>query len=126
MATKKNSTRYSAKDRSSDSQLSTKPLRTNPLQLLDLSNRPPTGLIDQWIWEKRMWVESTFALTMLEPWEKIFVCFVFTLIMTLFVFGMYYYLPHHIHIIYGRAKYYLLGDESARLLIFRGPALGEL
>lgn len=51
---------------------------------------------------------------------------VFTLIMTFFSFGVYYYLPHHLHFIYGRAKYYLLGDEGAPLVVLWSQALGEL
>ncbi|KIO18374.1 hypothetical protein M407DRAFT_246501 [Tulasnella calospora MUT 4182] len=125
MTTKRTPTRYDAGS-PSESQLSTRPLRTNPPLLGDLSNRPPAGTIDRWIWQKRMWVESTSAMTMLEPWEKLLVCVVFTLIMTTFAFGIFHYLPHHLHVIYGRAKYYLLGDESAPLVMLWSQALGEL
>jgi Small subunit of serine palmitoyltransferase-like len=33
---------------------------------------PKSGL-GKFLWRKKMWVESTFALTMLERWEKILV-----------------------------------------------------
>ncbi|KAG8915796.1 hypothetical protein FRC00_013565 [Tulasnella sp. 408] len=57
-----------------DSAYSTKPLRTNPPHWGDIPNRAPAGRLEQWIWRKRLWVESTFILIVLEPWEKLLVC----------------------------------------------------
>ena len=34
----------------------------------------PEGAIAQFFWRWRIWFESTFALSMLEPWEKILLC----------------------------------------------------
>lgn len=31
----------------------------------------PDSAIAQFFWRRRMWFESTFVLSMLEPWEKI-------------------------------------------------------
>ena len=41
---------------------------------LQLPYRPPRSLIGKFIWRRRVWVEVTFALSMLEPWEKFLVC----------------------------------------------------
>lgn len=57
-----------------DSSYSTKPLRTNPPHWGDIPNRAPSGWLEQWIWRKRLWFESTFILIVLEPWEKLLVC----------------------------------------------------
>lgn len=35
------------------------------------STRPPNSKLGVFFWKRRMWFESTFVLSMLEPWEKI-------------------------------------------------------
>lgn len=50
------------------------PLRTNPPHWGQLSNRAPKGPLKRWLWEKAQWVEATFALSVIEPWEKLLVC----------------------------------------------------
>ena len=79
-----------------------------------------------------MWFESTFAFTMLEPWEKI-LCgecagetgesywflndsvFTVLVIITLFLLvgtGFVRYFPPHVKTMYDRATYYWSGDAS--------------
>lgn len=41
---------------------------------LQLPLRPPPSRLGGMIWRKRLWVETTFALSMLQPWEKFIVC----------------------------------------------------
>ena len=41
---------------------------------LQLPYRPPSSFIGKFLWRRRVWVEVTFALSMLEPWEKFLVC----------------------------------------------------
>ena len=41
---------------------------------LHLPYRPPRSLLGRFLWRQRLWVEVTFALSMLEPWEKFLVC----------------------------------------------------
>jgi hypothetical protein len=37
-----------------------------------LTRRPsPSSLVARFFWQKWIWFESTFVLSMLEPWEKI-------------------------------------------------------
>ncbi|KDQ10709.1 hypothetical protein BOTBODRAFT_84035, partial [Botryobasidium botryosum FD-172 SS1] len=62
------------------------------------------------LWRARIWVEATFALSMLEPWEKLLVVSVFLIVTVLLSAGVYRYMPHHLNFIARRARYYLLGD----------------
>lgn len=88
----------------------------------------PKSNLGKFLWRKKMWVESTFALTMLERWEKILVgqllkitiafsyahmCLValFVFVWFLFVAGATTYLPQHLKFLTRRARYYLLGNE---------------
>ena len=49
------------------------PTITQVLFGLQLPYRPPRSLIGTFLWRRRVWVEVTFALSMLEPWEKFLV-----------------------------------------------------
>ncbi len=40
---------------------------------LQLPYRPPRSFLGKFLWRRRVWVEVTFALSMLEPWEKFLV-----------------------------------------------------
>ena len=40
---------------------------------LQLPYRPPRSPLAHFVWRRRVWVEVTFALSMLEPWEKFLV-----------------------------------------------------
>lgn len=93
----------------------------------------PKSAVGKFIWRQKMWVEATFALSMLERWEKIMVgeldslillCFVLLsfvsdgepvtlslLAALLFLGGVAIYLPHHIQFLARRARFYLLGNE---------------
>jgi hypothetical protein len=34
----------------------------------------PSSALGQFLWRKKMWIEATFALSMLERWEKVLIC----------------------------------------------------
>ncbi|KIM24992.1 hypothetical protein M408DRAFT_331465 [Serendipita vermifera MAFF 305830] len=72
---------------------------------------PKSGL-GKLLWRKKMWVESTFALTMLERWEKILVAGLVLFVWLLFIAGATSYLPQHLKFLTRRARYYLLGNEK--------------
>ncbi len=38
-----------------------------------LPYRPPRSLVGKFLWRARVWLEVTFALSMLQPWEKVLV-----------------------------------------------------
>ena len=40
---------------------------------LHLPYRPPRSKLAAFLWRRRLWVETTFALSMMQPWEKIVV-----------------------------------------------------
>lgn len=101
--------------------------------IMALHHAPPkTNRSRTLFWRWRMWVESTFALSMLEPWEKLLVgqspfpqyhvpatfltqrlaVTVFLLFVALFSTSLYMYMPHHLDFIQRRARYYLLGNET--------------
>ncbi|KAF5381664.1 hypothetical protein D9615_005462 [Tricholomella constricta] len=106
--------------------------------------RPPKSKLGLFLWRRRMWFESTFVLSMLEPWEKILLCksipsllvltteltplyglvtiFVgtFILVMT----GLVKYLPEHIVIMQRRAVYYLWGQEGDERLLWQWLGIG--
>lgn len=50
------------------------PTTLETLFRLQLPYRPPRSFIGKFLWRRRVWVEVTFALSMLEPWEKFLVC----------------------------------------------------
>ncbi|KAJ7601019.1 hypothetical protein C8J56DRAFT_814053 [Mycena floridula] len=76
------------------------------------ATRKPDSKIGEFIWRRRMWFESTFVLSMLEPWEKVFLLTIFGLLFTLFMTGLLRYLPQHISVMLGRTRYYLWGQEG--------------
>jgi len=74
--------------------------------------RPPKSALGAFLWRRQMWFEATFALSMLEPWEKILVVSIVLLLMTLVLTGLYQYMPHHLVVMQRRATYYLFGQDS--------------
>ncbi|PSR76378.1 hypothetical protein PHLCEN_2v8474 [Hermanssonia centrifuga] len=80
---------------------------------LRLPYRPPPNAIGAFLWRKRVWVETTFALTMLQPWEKFMLVTIMNTLLTLLVTGLYLYFPTHLSFLFERAKYYLLGLEPS-------------
>ncbi|KAJ4474402.1 hypothetical protein J3R30DRAFT_673647 [Lentinula aciculospora] len=71
------------------------------------------------VWRVHMWIEGTFSLAMLEPWEKLLLLVIFLTTFTLLVTGIVRYLPHHISVMKGRAVYYLWGSESSESPVYQ-------
>ncbi|KAI0084956.1 hypothetical protein BDY19DRAFT_874202, partial [Irpex rosettiformis] len=78
---------------------------------LRLPYRAPESPIAAYFWRKRVWFEVTFALTMMEPWEKMLLVLILTIISALFSYTFTYYFPVHLHFVLARAKYYFLGID---------------
>ncbi|KAJ2928058.1 hypothetical protein H1R20_g9032, partial [Candolleomyces eurysporus] len=71
------------------------------------------------VWRWRMWFESTFVLSMLEPWEKIMIV-TFLLITSYFLTSaVVKHLPHHVTVMKRRAMYYLVGQEGDERLLWQ-------
>ncbi|KAI0666419.1 hypothetical protein C8Q78DRAFT_984196 [Trametes maxima] len=79
---------------------------------LQLPYRKPDSPLARFLWRRRVWVEVTFALSMLEPWEKFLVMFVMYAALLLMGTAGVLYLPHHLAFLRARAAYYLFGSDS--------------
>ncbi|KIP01632.1 hypothetical protein PHLGIDRAFT_80323 [Phlebiopsis gigantea 11061_1 CR5-6] len=79
---------------------------------LALPYKAPESSVGAYLWRKRLWFETTFALSMMQPWEKLVLLVGLTSCFVLFGTAGYLYLPDHIAFVAGRAKYYLLGQEN--------------
>ncbi|KDR70241.1 hypothetical protein GALMADRAFT_255127 [Galerina marginata CBS 339.88] len=87
----------------------------------------PSSKIGVFFWRRRMWFESTFVLSMLEPWEKILLLTTFALLFLLVFTGILQYMPHHLVVMRRRAMYYLWGQEGDERILWQwlGLATGE-
>ncbi|KAG1773510.1 hypothetical protein EDD22DRAFT_206019 [Suillus occidentalis] len=69
-------------------------------------------MVKDYLWRQRVKFESTLALSMLEPWEKILCLIIFSLLTMLVMIGLFQYLPQHVMVMQRRAIYYLWGQEG--------------
>ncbi|KAI0780341.1 hypothetical protein BD413DRAFT_462759 [Trametes elegans] len=89
---------------------------TSLLQILfdpQLPYRKPDSALHRFFWRRRVWVEVTFALSMLEPWEKVLILVVIYAALLLLGTAAFFYLPHHLAFLRARAAYYLFGSTDA-------------
>ncbi|KAF9042892.1 hypothetical protein BJ165DRAFT_1312883, partial [Panaeolus papilionaceus] len=87
----------------------------------------PTSRMGLFFWRRRMWFESTFVLSMLEPWEKVLLLTIFALLFVLISTAIFKYMPHHLLFLRRRAIYYLWGQEGDERLLWQwlGLASGD-
>ncbi|KAJ7267454.1 hypothetical protein C8J57DRAFT_1450499 [Mycena rebaudengoi] len=88
------------------------------------STRRPDSKLAVFLWRRRMWFESTFVLSMLEPWEKILLITIFAGLFMLVFSGIIMYMPHHLVVMQRRAVYYLWGQEGDERLLWQWLGLG--
>ncbi|PPQ88190.1 hypothetical protein CVT25_005155 [Psilocybe cyanescens] len=81
--------------------------------------RRPQSKLGVFFWRRRMWFESTFVLSMLEPWEKILLLSVFAMLFLLVSSAVLKYLPHHLVFMWRRAIYYLWGQEGDERILWQ-------
>ncbi|KAH9475880.1 hypothetical protein JR316_0011440 [Psilocybe cubensis] len=93
--------------------------------------RKPESKVGQFFWRRRMWFESTFVLSMLEPWEKILLRYhaltdssnnvvsVLALLFLLLSSAILKYMPHHLLFLRRRAMYYLWGQEGDERILWQ-------
>ncbi|KAF8347443.1 hypothetical protein F5887DRAFT_955883 [Amanita rubescens] len=98
----------------------TKPPAVLPRPRPDRSyaSNPPKSKLGYFLWRRRMWFESTFALTVMEPWEKVVMLTIFAILFVLIMTGFVKYLPHNLALMHQRAIYYLWGHEGSDAEIF--------
>ncbi|KAF9004589.1 hypothetical protein BDQ17DRAFT_1213966, partial [Cyathus striatus] len=83
------------------------------------STRPPKSRLGLFFWRQRMWFESTFVLSMLEPWEKVLLLSILAITFTLLMSGIFTYLPRHVLLMQRRAVYYLWGQDGDERLLWQ-------
>ncbi|KAF8908162.1 hypothetical protein CPB84DRAFT_1767459 [Gymnopilus junonius] len=74
------------------------------------TRRPKSKLALFW-WKRRIWIESTFALTVYEPWEKVVVLTVFAILCTAIMIVFFRFLPRQLILMRKRSIYYLWGED---------------
>ncbi|KDR70239.1 hypothetical protein GALMADRAFT_271655 [Galerina marginata CBS 339.88] len=82
------------------------------------TQRPKTRTALFW-WKRRLWIESTFALTVYEPWEKVVVLTIFAILCLAMSIVLFKYLPGQFVVMRRRMIYYIWGgdlDASDRVL----------
>ncbi|KAJ6466913.1 hypothetical protein C8R45DRAFT_938915 [Mycena sanguinolenta] len=88
------------------------------------TRRPTSGTLAVAFWRGRMWFESTFALSMLEPWEKILLLTIFATLFILVCSGIVMYFPQHLMVMQRRAVYYLWGQEGSERMLWQWLGFG--
>ncbi|KLO18261.1 hypothetical protein SCHPADRAFT_820175 [Schizopora paradoxa] len=73
----------------------------------------PKSPILAFLWQKWLSFESTFALTMMESWEKVLILSLCAIMVTLLAIAIVSYLPHHISFLRQRASFYLSGQDMS-------------
>ncbi|EMD32458.1 hypothetical protein CERSUDRAFT_118793 [Gelatoporia subvermispora B] len=82
---------------------------------IELPYRPPRSAPGALLWRKRVWLEATFGLSLLEPWEKVLMLTIICTLLTLVLTGLYTFLPQYAALLQRRTAYYLLGREDVAL-----------
>ncbi|KAK7052294.1 hypothetical protein R3P38DRAFT_3172617 [Favolaschia claudopus] len=88
------------------------------------STARPDSPFAEFLWRRRLWFESTFALSMLEPWEKILLLTIFAALFILVASGIIMYFPQHLAVMQRRAIYYLWGQEGSERTVWQWLGLG--
>ncbi|KAH8114484.1 hypothetical protein DFH11DRAFT_1594743 [Phellopilus nigrolimitatus] len=74
--------------------------------------KQPSGLVSGFIWRIWIWTETTFALSLMEPWEIILIFIVVGIMTMVLTVGLVRYFPHTIMAALQRAQYYFSGSDS--------------
>ncbi|KAI5117618.1 hypothetical protein M0805_001218 [Coniferiporia weirii] len=72
----------------------------------------PDGAVAAFLWRTYMWLATTLGLSVMEPWELVFVLTVLGALLALLVFGFVRLFPQFILTSLSRARYYLLGSDA--------------
>ncbi|OCH92425.1 hypothetical protein OBBRIDRAFT_726809 [Obba rivulosa] len=79
---------------------------------IDLPYRAPRSGPAALLWRKRIWFETTFGFSFLEPWEKVMMVTIVYTLLTLVLTGLYKFLPQYLTLLQRRTAYYLHGHED--------------
>ncbi|KAF9527244.1 hypothetical protein CPB83DRAFT_427834 [Crepidotus variabilis] len=81
--------------------------------------KKPSSRLGVFFWRWRMWFESTFVFSMLEPWEKVMLLIIISFLFLLLGSSVLKYLPQHLRFLRGRAVYYLWGQDGDERLLWQ-------
>ncbi|KAI6155743.1 hypothetical protein BKA82DRAFT_119950 [Pisolithus tinctorius] len=70
-----------------------------------------------YLWRRKVLIETTFAINALEPWEKMILFSVLSLLAFLLFRGVCCIFPSQLFIVQQRAAYYLWGNDTADLAL---------
>lgn len=90
----------------------TTPSTAAALFSVEMPYRPPKNPVGAFLWRRRMWVETTMGLSVLEPWEKVMILLIFYLLLTITATGVYRFLPQQLDVLHQRMAYYFFGHEA--------------
>ncbi|EIW56057.1 uncharacterized protein TRAVEDRAFT_60089 [Trametes versicolor FP-101664 SS1] len=88
------------------------PTIAETLFAIDVPYRPPKNAVGAFLWRWRFWLETTWGLSLLEPWEKILVLAFFYLLLVFVFTGVYKIMPQELPLLHGRLLYYLGSEET--------------
>ncbi|KAJ8488605.1 hypothetical protein ONZ45_g13893 [Pleurotus djamor] len=86
---------------------------------------PPQTKWGTTIWRWRIRLEATFAITVLEPWEKVVVVTFLALVFLLILYGVITFVPKQFLTMQRRAIYYIWGHEADAHRVWSGITLGK-
>lgn len=108
----------------------------------ELPYLPPKNPTVAFLWRRRIWLETTFGLSVLEPWEKLFLCAyfmlhlitnlttllspvaVFYILLILVLTGILKYFPLQLVHFQNRMVYYFVGEQSQGGAVLHHVVLG--
>ncbi|KAK0455467.1 uncharacterized protein EV420DRAFT_571828 [Desarmillaria tabescens] len=88
--------------------------------------RPPKSKVALFFWRWRIWFESTFVLSMLEPWEKIMLLTILFICSSFVLSALFKYIRQDIGGVQQRVVYYLLGQEGEKSAIWHRTSNGAI
>ncbi|KAF9493694.1 hypothetical protein BDN71DRAFT_1419161 [Pleurotus eryngii] len=89
----------------------TKPL-PRPKPDLSYYTNPPKSELARAFWRWHIRTEASFAITVLEPWEKVVVLSVLAILFTLIAISLVKFLPRQLITMQRHAVYYIWGHEA--------------
>ncbi|GJE93990.1 hypothetical protein PsYK624_101570 [Phanerochaete sordida] len=92
----------------------TTPSTAAALFSVEMPYRPPKSRVGAFLWRRRMWLETTMGLSVLEPWEKLMILVIFYLLITVTATGVYRFLPQQLDVLHSRTVYYFFGHEASQ------------
>ncbi|KAL4255034.1 hypothetical protein AB1N83_013545 [Pleurotus pulmonarius] len=85
---------------------------SRPKPDLSYYTNPPKSELARAFWRWHIRMEASFAITVMEPWEKVVVLSVLAILFTLIVVSLIKFVPRQLITMQRRAVYYIWGHEA--------------